>query len=129
MIPQSLIDKVGALEIAAASYVATMESMPTVDAKRIAAAFRKSARVALFAEIEGLVKDAERYRWLRDGPQILPCICTDYGYCEEFDSVSGAEADAAIDTARAGRGEKVIDEEVDMWGANGAYKRSDRGAP
>lgn len=48
----------------------------------------------LYSQIAGLEKDAERYRWLRDGNNDLEGICAGM-------QLSGSDLDAAIDAAIA----------------------------
>lgn len=61
----------------------------------------------LVSHIEGLAKDAGRYRWLRDDAQNCPVECPVIVIADEFasnvsnDLVFGAELDTAIDTAMA----------------------------
>lgn len=64
-----------------------------------------NALPALCAEVEALRKDAERYRWLRSGPDrpcAQPCAYAFRPTDKEYPTPIGGDAlDAAIDAARS----------------------------
>lgn len=78
-------------------------------AENILASHEKQIR-RMTEEAAGLRADAERYRWLRDrgddyAVEIMFPDDNDDGVVFDWDRVSGAELDAAIEAARAGGGE------------------------